>query len=1017
MALVVEVTNAFNPQEDLIYHNLTEQISIQDWLVQRFGSFTEFPHPTICLLNGSPLLRAQWGYQIKDTDTVTFVRLAPGDPLTIFAVVLTVVMVAATIYYMNNIPKPNGGQLPDRDPVYSLTGQANSIKLMSPIEVPYGRVRLWPSYASRSYNKFENDDQMVYSLFVLGQGYYSIEKIQVEDTELSAFQDIETEIIEPGGKVTLFPDNVVTSVEVASIELFGPNEAEYTGWSGGYVVNPAGTKTNRIEIDRIYPMGLYSTNDKGDLQNISVTTEFQYREVDDIGSPIGDWVLLDSITHTNATVQTKRYTTSVEVFPARYEVRGRRTSEARTDHKASDTVHWASLRGFLPDTKDYGNITLLAVKARASNNLNDSAANRFNVIATRKLPTWNPTNGWSTPTATRSIVWAFCDIFTAAYGGKLGSDYLDLDYLYSLDQSYLAKGYFFDWTFDQKSTIWDAARICARAGRAVPMLNGSLITMVVDEPKTLPVAVFNQDNIVRDSFRWDIRLFEMNATDSVEIEYTDPVTWNPEEVLCVLPNSEGLDPEKVKLSGCTNRAQAYREGMYIASSTFYIRENITFSTGLEGHIPTYGDLISVSHDLPRWGQSGVIFNKNGRFLDLSEPVEFTDSETHYIVLRKKDGSAAGPFEVVATSDDHIVELAQDIETELYFDGIREYPLFQFGVADKWAKLCKVVSINPSNGEEIEIICTNYDDRVFAYDEASAPPLDSRQPPTIPDLPVVSGLLVRSLPDTVQFVLVSWNPALGATAYIIQQSPDGVNWDNVSRVSTTSYTLPVQRGYLYVRVAGINAGAGPWNTWQGEVGYATTIPPDISGLSLQQPFSGTYAKIQWDSVVSSTGYIVRVYRQSDNKLLRTTPVAGQTFTYSAENALEDAAYTRNYTFTVVAVNNLGESSTPAEILVSNPKPAKVTGISSELKTQTDTTKTYKVEWYALPDVDIIAYRVWGSTTSGFTPTGANLIYEGTAIAADVTFDKIPDVPMYYIVAAVDIWDDAVNYSDQHTLGIN
>lgn len=1014
MALIVEITNPFSPQDDLIYTNVDNPISIQDWLVERFGSFTDFPHPTICLLNGSPLLRAQWGYEIKDADTISFIRLAPGEPWTVFAVVMSVVAVSATLYYMNNLPKPNGGNLADQDPVYSLTGQNNSIKLMSPIEVPYGRVRLWPSYAALSYNKFEDDDQIIYSLFVLGQGYYDIESIQVEDTNVESFQDVEVEIVEPGGSLSLFPDNVVTSVEVANIELFGFNEEGYTGWSGGFIVNPAGTLTNRIEIDRVYPGGIYSTDKKGDLLPLSVISEFEYRLVSDTGTPIGGWILLAAIKDTDATIQTKRLTHSVEVAPGRYEVRARRVDEAKNSQKKTDRVIWAALRGFLPDTTDYGGVTLMAVKARASNNINDNAANRFNVIATRKLPTWNPLTGWSEPVATRSLVWAYCDIFMADYAGKLSPDYLDLDYLYELDQTYIAKNYFFDWIYDQKSTVWDAATLCARAGRAVPMLNGSQITMVMDEPKSLPVAVFNQDNIIKDSFRWDIKLFEINATDSVEIEYTDPNTWNPEVILCALPNSEAIDPEKIKLAGCTNRDQAYREGMYIASATFYIRENITFSTGLEGHIPTYGDLISVSHDLPRWGQAGMIYGKSGRLLELSEPIEFTQGETHYIVLRKKDGSAAGPFIVTATGDSYVVELESDISTDLYFDGIHEYPLFQFGVADKWAKLCKVVSINPSTGEDIEITCTSYDSRTFAYDEATAPPLDSTTAPTIPGLPTVTGLRVSALPDSVNFILVNWNPSLGAGAYILQQSSDGLNWINITRLSTTSYTLSVQRGYLHLRVCGVNVGMGAWDYWEGEVGYATAVPPEITGLSLQQPFTGTYAKIQWNAVVSASSYLVRVYRSSDNALLNSTAVTGQSFTYSSENAVEDGANTRGLTFTVVAVNDLGESDDPDPLVVYNPIPAKVSFITTEVKSETAETTTYKVEWGAIADVDIKYYRVWTSTTDGFTPSGANLFYEGTAIAAEVTIDKLPAGSHYFRVAAVDVWDDQVNYSDQKLL---
>lgn len=1023
-ALVVEVSNPFNPLQDLRKNEIDAGDTPIAWLQKRFLSFTEFDEPTICLLNGNPLLRKEWdSYVIKDGDTISFVKLAPGDPITAILVIVAVVAVAAAVFLATNIPKPNAGGLPDQDPVHTLRGQTNRIKLMDPIEVPYGRVRMWPSYAARSYNTFENDDQILFSLFCLGQGSFDIDRIQVEDTLASSFQDVTTAITNPGEQVSLFPDNVVTSVEVANIELFGPNEPEYTSWVGGFVVNPTGTQTNRIEVDITLPFGLYYSNDEGGLDTRTVSAEFEYRAVDDNGDPTGSWILLTTFSKTLATVNAKRYTTGVDVAAGRYEVRGRRTNNSEDSHRVGDTLQWATLRGFLPDTRDYGDVTLLAVKARATNNLNDQASNRFNVIGTRKLAKWNPTTGWSSPVATRSIVWAFCDVFRSAYGGNLADEFLDLPALHELDQFYEGRNEHFDWIFDQKTTVWDAAKTIARVGRAIPMLNGSRITMIRDEPKTLPVAVFNQENIIKDSFRWDIKLFEVGEKDSVEVEYTDPISWNPEEVLCILPESQGLDPEKIKLAGCTDRDHAYHEGMYIAASNYYVRENITFQTGLEGHIPTYGDLISVSLDLPRWGQAGYVLRIDAsKCITLSDDVEF-GTGTNYIVFRKKDGSAAGPYECVAGNASNVVILVDTIEDPFYFDDIHEPPLYQFGVADQWAKLCKIVDIRPTDGENIEIACTNYDARVHTFDTLDAPPLDSTTPPDVPALPTVTGLRVQQLPDTFKFVTMSWNPALGATAYIVQQSSNGTDWENVDRVTTTSYTLAVVKGYLYLRVAGVNVGAGPWDTWVGEVGVPSGPPNNIVGLQLQQPFTGTFAKIQWESVANASSYKVEVYKDNGATLLRQVFVSGLTYTYSAENAQEDLANTRYLQFQVLATNALGDSDTAAVLNVSNPVPAVVTGIYSEVKIEDANEAVFTVGWNVNPDVDIVGYRVWGSETSGFTPDDAtNREYEGTGVTAEITVQKtaysgggiMVTPPLYFRVAAYDIWDDEVNYSSEQRI---
>jgi len=463
-AIITETTNPFNPQQDVQRHIVEDCGSLLDWLDQRFGGFTEFSRPTICIVNGEPLLRQDWGYQLRDGDIVAFVALAPGaSGLVILKVIYwiaVVAMAAYAVYMASNIPKPNSNTK-EQDSIYSLTGQSNKLKLAEPIEVPYGRVRMWPSYAAASYNKFEDDDQILYSLFCLGQGEYDIEAIQVEDTDISNFDDVEYEVIPPGGSMSLFADNVVTSTEVSYIELFGPNEDDYEGWTGGFIVNGAGTQATRLEVDVVLPYGLYNTSSDGDLKNYTVTAEFEYRTVDDNGDATGEWATLVSFSKTMKTINAKRYTLGLDVPAGRYEVRAHRTNNASDSSKVGDTVQWAYARAILPSTVDYGDVTLLAVKAKASNNLNDNAAKQFNVIATRKLPVWSPETGWSAPIATRSIVWAFCDLFRADYGGNLADSYLDLDALYDLDQVYTGLDEHCDYVIDQKSTVWAAATTIA----------------------------------------------------------------------------------------------------------------------------------------------------------------------------------------------------------------------------------------------------------------------------------------------------------------------------------------------------------------------------------------------------------------------------------------------------------------------------------------------------------------------------------------------------------------------------
>jgi hypothetical protein len=75
---------------------------------------------------------------------------------------------------------------------------------------------------------------------------------------------------------------------------------------------------------------------------------------------------------------------------------------------------------------DFGAVTLLAVKMRATDNLSQRSSRMINVIATRKLRVWSAAGGWSAPQPTRSIAWAFADACKAEYGAKLADARIDL---------------------------------------------------------------------------------------------------------------------------------------------------------------------------------------------------------------------------------------------------------------------------------------------------------------------------------------------------------------------------------------------------------------------------------------------------------------------------------------------------------------------------------------------------------------------------------------------------------------
>ncbi len=765
---VVMLHNSFRPDQDREVIAVAEPVSIRAWLGEQ--GIGEFECPTICLHNASPVLRGCWDDTfIGEGDVVAFVPLPQGgggggkNPLR--TVLMLAVMVAA-VYFAPIIgtaigvtsttgvaliqaglalvgsalvnvlippPKPsavtaNFGSAPAPSPTYSLQAQGNHARLAQPIPVVYGRHRVYPDLAATPWGEYSGNDQYLHQLHCIGQGQYDLEQVRIEDTPITSFEEVEIEIVPPGESVTLFEADVVTAPEIAGQELIGANDREAgdDGWIGPFTANPAGTRATEIGIDVVMPRGLYYANDNGSFSARTVEWAIEARAVDDEGEATGDWIAVASESVTAAENTPRRKSYRYTVAAGRYEVRARRTNDKSGDARAGHVIHWGGLKAFLEDAPAFGDVTLLAVRMRATDNLSQRSARMINCIVTRKLPVWDPAAGWSDPQATRSLAWAFVDAARAHYGAGLADARIDLAALHALDAVWQSRGDRFDAVLDQGLTVWEALTRIARCGRALPFLQGGILRIARDAPRTLPIALFGPRNIVKGSFRIQYVMPGEDTADAVTVTYFSERTWAPDEVTAALPGRAAEatgKPATVELFGCTDPEQAMREGLYMAAANRYRRRIMTFRTELEGLIPTYGDLIAITHDLPRWGQGGEVVAIDGRTLTLSEPLEWESGDdtaeppVHYLALRRRDGSLSGPWPVAPGADARTVVLSEDLDLEPYTGAEEERTHFAFGAGEAWGLRARVMAVRP-RGEQVEITAVGEDARVHTADEAA-----------------------------------------------------------------------------------------------------------------------------------------------------------------------------------------------------------------------------------------------------------------------------------------------------------
>jgi predicted phage tail protein len=634
----------------------------------------------------------------------------------------------------------------------------------------------------------------------------------------------------------------------------------------------------------------------------------------------------------------------------------------------------------MPDTRNYGNVTLLAVSAQASNNLSSMSARQFNVIATRKIKTVTSTGLSSTTSATRSVAAALADMATnTVYGGGIAAANIDWAALYALDQTLVARGDYLDVRFDSASTLWEALTQAGVVARTKPFMQGGVMHFARDQEASVPVALFSMRNIVQNSLSINYLTPTNETSDSVQVTYFDKNTWQQTTVSCVLAGSTSNNPAKITMLGITERDQAFREGLYQSAANKYRRKVIKFSTEAEGFIPAFGDLIAIAHDIPAWGQTAevTVWDSGTRTLTVNETLTWTTGATHYVGLRKRDGSIDGPFVATQGASPNNLVLAVLPSFMPYIGLDEERTHIAFGPGDTWRQPARVVSVQPRGLYQVEITAVNEDPSVHTAETGrTAPALTYSQLPKTSTLPAVSGLnlLIDVTGATPQYV-ASWNASPGADHYVVEISFDGgTNWAPLATEFGTSHRWAANHNAsASVRVAAVNIGRGAWAT--ASVSYASA-PSAPMGFSAEANLNRL--KLDWaqNLELDVVGYEVRTTDSGWG-------TAGAVFVGFATTAMTNApAPGVALTLYLRAFDFLGNySATSASVTSITPAVDNITGFTTSFFDTSATSATVTLSWANVaPLYGLRGYQIsYGPTT---VTTASNTI----TLPADWTGDR-------------------------------
>ena len=370
------------------------------------------------------------------------------------------------------------------------------------------------------------------------------------------------------------------------------------GGVGPFVACPPGWTMRWLQVDVVFPGGLYQANQDGTLGVASVGLLFTAHAVNDDGEYLGQSY---SFPHTfsAAANSPQRHTLTWMLPAARYAVCARRTTAKSGRVIDQSQVLWTGLKAIL-DSKGlpvYGQTTIIALKAKATNGLATDALNRFSVTCTRQLPDYLDADSDGNLTervASDNHARAFADIFTNTwYGAARPASEVDWDALAALEAR-TADAPGFNAVFDQQVSVWEALTLAGAPVHAFPATNGNVLTVVEDIARATATHAFTASNIVQDSLQLSYKFNDLGTADGVEIEYRDPTSF--QQAFYTWPLTAQY-PEKLVLFGCTNAAEAQAYARRTWRQRRYRREFISFQTELEGHLPLIGELICVDHPL------------------------------------------------------------------------------------------------------------------------------------------------------------------------------------------------------------------------------------------------------------------------------------------------------------------------------------------------------------------------------------------------------------------------------------
>ena len=644
-------------------------------------------------------------------------------------------------------------------PTYSLQGGSNRARPYEPLPMIAGTHRVSPDLGARSFTEFEGRDQYLYQVFNFGYNTLTLSDFKIGATPLASYASVTTETSTLDGVLTLFPGNVDT-ISGGSIEPGDPA-----------IQRTSSPNSTAIAIEIVGTS--YRIGASGGVEGVDSTLTLEYRAV---GS--ATWL---PVVGASASVTARqpdgdrapiRLTYKISVTEGQYEVRVQGPAATPSDGNTyAITFTWTQLRSYQPDTADYTGQQRVAMKIKATGQL-QGQVEQFTAIARAQCLAWNGAS-WALAETSNPAWWfraialgrfvTIDGVSRRVWGAGLAAGRVDDETLKAWATWCDSKSLTFNGVFDRAMSAEEMLNAVATCGRATLTWANGMLGVVYDQAAQPVTAVFGMSNILAGSFSISYQTEQL--ADEILVNFINPdLDWQRDVVRCLVPGTgTPTRTRTLDLFGCTDLDMAGRAGNLYAAQNAYRCRRYKWRSDFEAMPASRGDVVQLSHDLASYDYSGrLIEGSTASVLALDRSVPLS-TPGGYVTLVKPDGTIA-TYPVAAGSGD---STTLTLVTALAYNpgADASHPPYDYrwlyGSGATPGRLVKIDSIKPLDESTVEI--TAVDEDPLFYEAESA---DYEY--TVPR-PNFGGVSIANLTVTEQGVRA-------ANGYVVRLT---VSWDAIN----------------------------------------------------------------------------------------------------------------------------------------------------------------------------------------------------------------------------------------------